>query len=82
MISINPSNYDRSYLVSKIEIHVVQLILGSSVTLLVKCYDDNGSFLLDQSLELFGEEYLAWGSDDSYILDKVMEKMNFSLVAI
>jgi hypothetical protein len=48
-----------------------------SVLLIYKINDDTDNVFTDyKELELTNEEYLAWGTDDSYIIDLVKRRIN------
>ena len=80
IIKIAKQNVSLNHLVDYFEINVVSLNLNISVSVIVNCYDENSSFLFSQTLLIEGDEYLGWGSDDSYLINLISQKLGFSIL--
>jgi hypothetical protein len=58
-------------------LRVIELILGQSVKLAVflECESGGKSFNDYKEVILEGDEYFAWGTDDTYIIETVKSKL-------
>lgn len=63
---------------TNIEIDIMEIVLNSHVTAVVRFLNSNGNLLKNEIVKIEGAEYAAWGSDDSYIIDLVISKLNLS----
>ena len=63
----NPVTLTRTYNISSYDYRVTNIILNKSVHLVVVFKDDQGLFQKEQSVNIYGEDYAKWGTDDSYI---------------
>lgn len=61
-----------------IKISVMELVLNSHVTVVVSFYDENGSIVKNETVTIQGAEYTAWGVDDTYLTNIVMQKLGLS----
>lgn len=62
---------------SKIAIFVTELKLFESVSLDVHFYDSSANYVFRvESIKLVGSNYDNWGTDDNYIINKVIEILN------
>lgn len=80
MIKISEQNVNVTHLVDYFEINVISLNLNTSVSVIVNCYDNTMSFLFSKTFLIEGEEYLGWGNDDSYLINLISKKMEFSIL--
>ena len=76
--SIQVENCDLIQVISKIKIHILNLILNDRATIQVLCYDDDEKMLNGYVFELVEEQYEMW-HDDNYIYQFVCEKYGFVL---
>jgi len=67
---------------TKIGISVNELILFKSVSLTVCFYDESDSICKVEILRLSGSDYEMWSSDDKYIENYVMNKLNLSAAVV
>jgi len=63
---------------TNIEIDIMEIVLNSHVTAVVRFLNSNGNLLKNEIVKIEGAEYAAWGNDDSYIIDLVISKLNLS----
>ena len=64
---------------TKIGIFVTQLILFKSVSIAVHFYDEiNGNVFRVENLLLEGDDYANWSTDDTYIQNYVLNKLNLT----
>lgn len=77
MNTIPPFSCTTTYEIAKIQIIIDKLILHESVTVVANCYDQSDNFLFQKRFCIDGEEYLAWGSDDNYLLNLIIAKIQF-----
>ena len=64
-----------------IKISVMELILHSSVTIIVSFFAANGSQVKNEIVKVEGAEYTAWGLNDTYLTDLVFQKLGLSAPA-
>ena len=63
---------------TSIEINVMELVLNSYVMVMVMFKNSNGNLLKNEMIKIEGDEYAAWGSDDNYLIDLVLSKLNLT----
>ena len=61
-----------------IEINVMELVLNSHVMVVVGFKNSNGNILKNEMVKIEGAEYAAWGSDDDYLINLVLSKLNLT----
>jgi hypothetical protein len=61
-----------------IEINVMELVLNSHVIVAVSFKNSNGNLLKNEMVKIEGEEYAGWGSDDEYLINLVLTKLNLT----
>ena len=64
--------------VTKVDIEVMELVLNSHVTMVVHYLNAAGNLLDNKFVKIEGDEYNAWGDDDSYITDLVLTKLGLT----
>ena len=64
--------------VDKIEMEVMEMVLDSHVTMLVRYLNNNGNLLDNKTVRIEGDEYNAWGDDDNYIINLVLTKLGLT----
>jgi hypothetical protein len=64
--------------VVKIEMEVMEMVLDSRVTMVVRYLNDNGNLLDNKIVRIEGDEYNAWGDDDNYITNLVLTKLGLT----
>jgi len=78
-INVEPYSITKTNTVTSFSIRVIDLTLFSSVTLMVSLFDASGNLVTNQAMTLNGDNYTAWGSDDSYINTYVATQLGTSL---
>lgn len=71
-------------IVSKYKYYLYNLILNQEVTIIIDYFNNEGRQVYQTIRKLVGDEYNAWGSDDSYIENIVsleVEKLKESVSA-
>jgi len=83
MSNLNVVPFDETTVktVYSITINVNNVVLFQSAVITVVYYDVNNSFISLQSLELAGENYTNWGSNDDYILNYVSTALNITILS-
>ena len=61
-----------------IDINVMELVLNSHVMVAVGFKNSNGNLLKNEMVKIEGEEYAGWGSDDEYLINLVLTKLNLT----
>ena len=64
---------------TSIKISISELVLNSHVTVDVQFFDANGSILKNETVKIEGEEYTAWGVNDTYLTQLVLQKLGLRL---
>lgn len=64
--------------VTKVEMEVMEMVLDSHVTMVVRYLNANGNLLDNKFVKIEGDEYNAWGDDDSYITNLVLTKLGLT----
>lgn len=81
-IDIPPTTFTSTCIITKIDIKVTELILFQRITLSILYIDNYGNYIYNSnlpfSLVIEADEYNLWGQDDSYITQKVMEKIGLA----
>ncbi len=54
---------------------VMELVLNSHVMLRVSFLNANGNQVKNEMVKIEGSEYAAWGVNDQYLMDMVMQKL-------
>jgi hypothetical protein len=67
--------------VHSFRVMVSSLELFKSVSVFVVLQDQNGTQVGSRSFTFEGEDYLGWNNDDQYLVNKVAERMGFTLSA-
>jgi len=63
---------------NKIGFFIRKLVLFTSAIIVVYFYNLTGSIIRVENLNLMGEDYSNWGSDDTYIQNYVLNKLNLT----
>jgi len=66
------------YTINSFSVEVLQINLFKNAILQIKFYN-NGTYIESENLEITGEDYGLWGTDDSYINTYVASKFNLTL---
>lgn len=77
-ININPYSQTVVKNIVRVEMEIQRLILGKSVTVRVLSYTDSGELAKVDMVEIAGEEYQSWGSDDDYIINLTLSKLGYT----
>jgi len=64
--------------VVKIEIDDIQVTLDDSAKIVVRLLNDSDNLVNIEIVDVTGDEYNAWGTDDSYIIDLVLTKLGMT----
>jgi hypothetical protein len=79
---IQPYQHVTTQQVCGFSIHIHQVILFESCTVAVNTYDINNNLVNVQMLEISGDDYKAWSTDDAYITNYVATKLGFDIAPI
>jgi hypothetical protein len=78
--NIEPKNIVTTKVVTNIDISVQELILHQGCRIRVYLRGADGSIIDIQHVEMFGDDYKAWGNDDNYCLNYIASKLGISPV--
>ena len=64
----------------KFSISLSNIVLFTSVDILVSFYDVNDNFIESTTITLDGDDYLAWYDDDNYLITYVKTKLSLESI--
>ena len=75
--SVEIKDYDlvETKTVSKVAIQVIQLVLNQGCKLSYMLYSSDGKLVKNGIMDLYDDDYAAWGSNDQFIIDYVLGKL-------
>jgi hypothetical protein len=75
-VSVSISNFPlEPVIATSIRFSVMELVLNSHVTLHVSFLNANGNPVKNEMVKIEGSEYAAWGINDQYLTDLVLQKL-------
>ena len=75
-VSVDISNFPLDPVIAtSIRFSVMELVLNSHVTLHVSFLNANGNAVKNEMVKIEGNEYAAWGTNDQYLTNLVMQKL-------
>lgn len=73
-IPVTPQERVKTVVIMSVEMKIISLELGKSVSIIVLLKDQNGSLVEVKNLKIEGEEYNNWGENDQYLIDLCIQK--------
>ena len=61
--------------VTRVAVQVVQLVLNQGCKLSYMLFDGTGKLVKNGIMDMYGDDYTAWGSSDQYVIDFVLSKL-------
>jgi len=77
--SITPFDQTTVKTVHSFSVKVNNVILHTSAKLMVHLHDENNNLIDIKIIEIVGDDYLNWGSNDDYITNFVAQKLGFTI---
>ena len=78
-VPIEPSTEITTRVITSFTVNVMRLELFQSVTVNAMLYGADGNFIEVKTLTLSGQDYLDWNNNDQYLINKVAEKLGFTI---
>lgn len=78
--NIVPVETTQTVVSNRMSIRVLNLVFGTSIEVIATIVQENGTATQNYHLVISGEEYLAWGSDDEYMVNLIATKVGVTLV--
>lgn len=79
-VSVNITNFAlEPVIATAIRISVMELVLKSHVMLHVSFLNAEGNLVKNEMVKIEGSEYAAWGTNDEYLTELVMQKLGLAL---
>ena len=79
-VSVSISNFAlEPVIATSIRMSVMELVLKSHVTMHVCFLNENGNTVKNEMVKIEGSEYAAWGTNDEYLTELVMQKLGLAL---
>jgi hypothetical protein len=76
-VPIEPSVITEVKTITNFRLTTQDLVLFTSVTFRVELLNDTGNLLDLKYVVVSGDDYSNWNNDDTYIINKVAEKLGF-----
>ena len=73
-IEVNDKEQVKIYVINNIEIRILNISLNNFVDLSVTMKQD-GNYVDSKYMRIEGEEYQAWGNNDDYLENLVLQKL-------
>ena len=77
--SITPFEQTTVKTVHSFTVKVNNVILHTSAKIMVQLNDENNNLIDIKMIDLDGNDYLNWGSNDDYITNYVAQKLGFTI---
>jgi hypothetical protein len=82
-VSVNITNFAlEPVIATAIRISVMELVLKSHVMLVVNFLNAEGHSVKNEMVKIEGSEYAAWGTNDEYLTELVMQKLGLALRSV
>ena len=78
MINVDNKEVVTTNTITSIDILTGEVSLNNSVNFPVKLLDQNGETLSIEFVRIEGEEYSNWSSDDQYVVDLILSRLNLT----
>uniref|UniRef100_A0A6C0EY08 Uncharacterized protein n=1 Tax=viral metagenome TaxID=1070528 RepID=A0A6C0EY08_9ZZZZ len=76
-VQVQGTPYVRTNTINNIKISINRIVLFKSVSVSVNLLEDN-KLIENKFFDIKGDDYIAWGNDDNYIVNYVLGKLNMS----
>ena len=77
--NIVPVEQSTTKIITSFKVFVNSVDLFEKAKIRVQLFDTNNNFVKMEFLEMSGEDYNNWGSDDNYIINYVAQKYGFTV---
>lgn len=77
VISVNDKEQVTVQIINNVEIRVINLSLGNFVDVAATVKNDN-NYIANHTFHITGEEYEAWGNNDNYLENLVLQKLDLT----
>lgn len=74
-INIHPKEFQSVSTATSIELNILEIVLRKSVKIMVRLRDSNGNSIKSEIFLIEGQEYQQWGTDDSYLENLILQKL-------
>lgn len=82
-ISVNITDFAlEPVIATTIGFSVMELVLNSYVLIRVTFYNATNNAVKHEYVKIEGAEYAAWGNDDTYITDLILQKLGLTREAV
>ncbi len=78
MINVENKDVVTTKTITSIDILTGELSLNNSVNFPVKLHDQDGNIVSIEFVRIEGEEYSNWSSDDQYVVDLILSRLNLT----
>jgi hypothetical protein len=81
MSSIEPVDKTTTQTIVRFTLEITELVLNTSATFNVLCFDLNDKMVYTQFISLEGEDYTNWGNDDEYVVEFAAQQLGFVITS-
>jgi hypothetical protein len=82
-VSVNIANFAlEPVIATAVRISVMEMVLKSHVMLHVCFLNENGNTVKNEMVKIEGSEYAAWGTNDEYLTELVMQKLGLAVRSV
>jgi hypothetical protein len=79
VVQIKPFEQVKTTVVTGMTVRVMRVELFKSATLHVSLLDEAGRSIDSKVVEISGDDYKQWGSDDEFIYQYIANKLGFTM---
>ena len=76
-IQVNDKEEVKVFIINNVEMRIINLSLGKYVDVNA-VLKQNNNFISSQNFRIQGEEYDNWGSDDQYLENLILQKLDLT----
>ena len=69
-------------IITKVAVQVIQLILNQGCKLNYQLFDNTGKLVKNGIMDMYNEDYTAWGNSDDYVIDFVLGKLGLARAVV
>lgn len=77
-IKVENKDYIKTSTITNLNMKIASLILNTSVQVLAVAVDTEGNYVYNEVINIEGEDYKNWGSDDTYLENFVLAKLGLT----
>ena len=68
--------------ITKVAVQVIQLVLNQGCKLNYQLFQSDGKLVKNGIMDMYGDDYNAWGNSDDYVIDFVLGKLGLARAVV